>query len=180
MANAGNARSEWNAAKNRMIKYDGTQVSFDHYTARTFAQGCMSNCLEAVVEVRYTTDTVVGPVGKGGLHSQEGKQLLPGAQCASGGQGQTGASCAAGSARIDHRSRDSRSGKKISFYETELARVELADLCPPILRISESPAVARELLLQLRLLQSTLQIKLSQFDQGRGRIGVAAPQLRRR
>jgi len=58
--------------------------------------------------------------------------------------------------------------------------MELADLFPPILRISESPAVARELLLQLRLLQSTLQVKLSQFDLGRGRIGVASPQLRRR
>jgi hypothetical protein len=58
--------------------------------------------------------------------------------------------------------------------------VELADLFPPILRISESPTVARELLVQLRLLQSTLQVKLSQFDYGRGRYGTAAPQLRRR
>jgi hypothetical protein len=58
--------------------------------------------------------------------------------------------------------------------------LELADLFPPILRISESPTVARELLLQLRLLQSTLQVKLSQFDHGRGRFGTAAPQLRRR
>ena len=57
--------------------------------------------------------------------------------------------------------------------------LELADLFPPILRISESPTVARELLLQLRLLQSTLQVKLSQFDRG-GRFGTAAPQLRRR
>jgi hypothetical protein len=58
--------------------------------------------------------------------------------------------------------------------------MELADLFPPILRISESPAVARELLVQLRLLQSTLQVKLSQFDYGRGRFGTASPQLRRR
>jgi hypothetical protein len=58
--------------------------------------------------------------------------------------------------------------------------LELADLFPPILRISESPTVARELLLQLRLLQSTLQVKLSQFDYARGRLGTAAPQLRRR
>jgi hypothetical protein len=58
--------------------------------------------------------------------------------------------------------------------------LELADLFPPILRISESPTVARELLLQLRLLQSTLQVKLSQFGYGRGRLGTAAPQLRRR
>jgi hypothetical protein len=58
--------------------------------------------------------------------------------------------------------------------------MELADLFPPILRISGSPTVARELLLQLRLLQSTLQVKLSQFDYGRGRLGTASPQLRRR
>jgi hypothetical protein len=41
--------------------------------------------------------------------------------------------------------------------------LELADLFPPLLRISESPVVARELLVQLRLLQSTLQVKLDQF-----------------
>jgi len=58
--------------------------------------------------------------------------------------------------------------------------LDLADLFPPILRISESPAVARELLLQLRLLQSTLHVKLAQFDQGRGRFSQASPQLRRR
>jgi len=58
--------------------------------------------------------------------------------------------------------------------------LDLADLFPPILRISESPAVARELMVQLRLLQSTLQVKLAQFDQGRGRFGSASPPLRRR
>jgi hypothetical protein len=58
--------------------------------------------------------------------------------------------------------------------------LDLADLFPPILRISESPAVARELLVQLRLLQSTIQVKLGQFDHGRGRFGTASPQLRRR
>jgi hypothetical protein len=58
--------------------------------------------------------------------------------------------------------------------------LDLADLFPPILRISESPAVARELMVQLRLLQSTLQVKLAQFDHGRGRFGSASPQLRRR
>jgi len=58
--------------------------------------------------------------------------------------------------------------------------LDLADLFPPILRISESPAVARELMVQLRLLQSTLQVKLAQFGQGRARFGSASPQLRRR
>ncbi len=42
--------------------------------------------------------------------------------------------------------------------------LDLADLFPPVLRLSESPAVAQELLLQLRLLHSTIQVKLDQFD----------------
>ncbi|HMD07693.1 MAG TPA: hypothetical protein VKH63_09165 [Candidatus Acidoferrum sp.] len=51
--------------------------------------------------------------------------------------------------------------------------LELADLLPPLLRISETPTVARELLVQLRLLQSTLQVKLNQFDRKRGRFSNA-------
>jgi hypothetical protein len=51
--------------------------------------------------------------------------------------------------------------------------LELADFFPPILRVSESPVVARELLVQLRLLQSTLHVKLDQFGRGRGRFGSA-------
>lgn len=51
--------------------------------------------------------------------------------------------------------------------------LDLADLLPPLLRISETPTVARELLVQLRLLQSTLQVKLSQFDRKRGRFSSA-------
>jgi hypothetical protein len=58
--------------------------------------------------------------------------------------------------------------------------LELADVFPPVLRISESPAVARELLVQLRLLQSTIQVKLEQFGRGRGRFGNANPQPRGR
>ena len=57
--------------------------------------------------------------------------------------------------------------------------LDLADLYPPMLRISESPAVAQELLVQLRLLQSTIQVKLDQFDRGRGRFGVPQPRLGR-
>jgi len=62
--------------------------------------------------------------------------------------------------------------------------LDLADFFPPVLRLSESPAVARELLLQLRLLQSTIQVKLDQFARkdelkrlGRtsGRFGTAHP-----
>lgn len=51
--------------------------------------------------------------------------------------------------------------------------LDLADLFPPLLRISETPTVARELLVQLRLLQSTLQVKLNQFDRKRGRFNNA-------
>ncbi|HSC45620.1 MAG TPA: hypothetical protein VLC94_07300 [Candidatus Acidoferrum sp.] len=56
--------------------------------------------------------------------------------------------------------------------------VDLADTFPPVLRISESPAVAKELLVQLQLLQSTIQVKLEQFRPGRGRLGVASLQPR--
>lgn len=67
--------------------------------------------------------------------------------------------------------------------------LDLADFFPPVLRLSESPAVARELLVQLRLLQSTIQVKLDQFDRkdelkrfGRtsGRFGSAHPGFRGR
>jgi hypothetical protein len=51
--------------------------------------------------------------------------------------------------------------------------LDLADLVPPLLRISETPTVARELLVQLRLLQSTLQVKLNQFARKRGRFSHA-------
>ena len=67
--------------------------------------------------------------------------------------------------------------------------LDLADLFPPVLRLSESPAVAHELLVQLRLLNSTIQVKLDQFRQrndlkritrGSGRLGNAHPALRER
>jgi len=58
--------------------------------------------------------------------------------------------------------------------------LELADLFPPLLPISETPTVARELLVQLRLLQSTLQVKLNQFDRKRGRFSNAALRMQGR
>jgi len=67
--------------------------------------------------------------------------------------------------------------------------LDLADLFPPVLRLSESPAVAQELLVQLRLLHSTIQVKLDQFrlrhdlkriTRGGGRLGNAHPALRER
>jgi hypothetical protein len=58
--------------------------------------------------------------------------------------------------------------------------LDLADLFPPVLRLSDTPDVARELLVQLRLLQSTLQVKLDQFGRGRGRFGNASQSRLRR
>jgi hypothetical protein len=67
--------------------------------------------------------------------------------------------------------------------------VDLADAIPQMLRLSESPAVARELLVQLRLLQSTIQVKLDQFDSNdqlkrlnrtSGRYGSVSPGFRGR
>lgn len=67
--------------------------------------------------------------------------------------------------------------------------MDLADLFPPVLRLSESAAVAQELLVQLRLLNSTIQVKLDQFRQrndlkritrGGGRFGTAHPAMRDR
>ena len=67
--------------------------------------------------------------------------------------------------------------------------LDLADLYPPVLNLSEPPAVAQELLLQLRLLHSTVQVKLDQFQQRgdlkritrvNGRYGNANPGLRDR
>jgi hypothetical protein len=52
--------------------------------------------------------------------------------------------------------------------------LDLADLFPPLLQISESPAVAQELLVHLRLLHSTVQVKLDQFDRGRRRLNNAS------
>jgi hypothetical protein len=56
--------------------------------------------------------------------------------------------------------------------------LDLADMFPPALQISESPAVAKELLVQLRLLQSTIQVKLDQFGPGSGRLGAVPLQQR--
>jgi len=53
--------------------------------------------------------------------------------------------------------------------------VDLADLFPQILGVSESPRVNREILLQLRLLQSTIQVKLDQFSSKRARFGEGLP-----
>lgn len=118
------AQDEWNAQKNQMLRCGIAKVNSRHYTSETFAQGCVSNCLEAVVEGPYTTAIVVRLVGKNGLHSPEGKQFLPGAQRASGGQGEASLPCTAGRTSSDHRPGPARSVAKTSLREIELARVE--------------------------------------------------------
>ena len=74
---------------------------------------------------------------------------------------------------VDLADLDSRAVQKL-VNELRALNLELADLFPPILRISESSGVANELLLQLRLLQSTLQVKLAQFEYQRERFGSAS------
>jgi hypothetical protein len=74
---------------------------------------------------------------------------------------------------VDLADLDSRAVQKLVSGLRAL-NLELADLFPPILRISESSGVANELLLQLRLLQSTLQVKLAQFEYQRERFGIAS------
>lgn len=56
--------------------------------------------------------------------------------------------------------------------------LDLADIFPPILRVSESPATAQELLVHLRLLHATLQVKLDQFDRIRRGFRQANPKFR--
>jgi hypothetical protein len=73
---------------------------------------------------------------------------------------------------VDLADLDSPAVQKMVSGLREL-NLELADLFP-ILRISESSGVTNELLVQLRLLQSTLQVKLAQFECQRKRFGIAS------
>jgi hypothetical protein len=42
--------------------------------------------------------------------------------------------------------------------------LDLADLFPPLLDVSQSPEAGMEIIMQLRLLHSTVGVKLDQFD----------------
>src|SRR5262249_12263850 len=64
------------------------------------------------------------------------------------------------------------------IFSLRTLNLELADVFPPLLRISESPVMAQELLVQLRLLESTIQVKLEQVDRGRGRYGNQQERIR--
>jgi hypothetical protein len=56
--------------------------------------------------------------------------------------------------------------------------LDLADFFPPLLQHSKSPEVRREILTQLRLLRSTIQVKLNQLD--RASLGKSLAQFRTR
>jgi hypothetical protein len=83
------------------------------------------------------------------------------------------------STRVDLANPNAPAVQKLVSSLREL-NLDLAEIFPPLLRISESPAVSRELLVQLRLLQSTIQVKLDQFGRGRGRFSSANPPSRAR
>ena len=73
---------------------------------------------------------------------------------------------------------DARSPEMLKLVTSLRAlNLDLADLLPPLLRVSPSPQVARELILQLRLLQSTVEVKLEQFGRKRGRYSSAAVRM---
>ncbi len=46
-----------------------------------------------------------------------------------------------------------------------MLNLDLADLFPPLLDVAQAPETANEILTQLRLLHSTVQVKLDQFDE---------------
>jgi hypothetical protein len=79
--------------------------------------------------------------------------------------------------QIDLADPNSREVQKL-IATLRALHLDLADLFPPALQISESPEVAKELLVQLRLLQSTIQVKLEQFGPGRGRLEAASLHFR--
>ena len=55
--------------------------------------------------------------------------------------------------------------------------LDLVDLFPPLLDVSEAPATGQELVTQLRLLHSTVGVKLDQFDRSPRR-GIAERNFR--
>jgi hypothetical protein len=56
--------------------------------------------------------------------------------------------------------------------------LDLADLFPPLLDVSEAPATGQELVTQLRLLHSTVGVKLDQFDRAPHRAVMAERNFR--
>ncbi len=56
--------------------------------------------------------------------------------------------------------------------------LDLADLFPPALNVSQAPETGQELVTQLRLLHSTVQVKLNQFEESPYRGVLASRQFR--
>ena len=56
--------------------------------------------------------------------------------------------------------------------------LDLADLFPPMLDSSQAPETSQEILAQLRLLHSTVQVKLNQFDRTPLRGVLTVPRVR--
>jgi hypothetical protein len=59
-----------------------------------------------------------------------------------------------------------------------ILNLDLADLFPPLLDVSEAPATGHELVMQLRLLHSTVGVKLDQFDRAPYRTVMAERNFR--
>ena len=76
--------------------------------------------------------------------------------------------------RVDLFDPDSPAMQKLVGMLRSL-NLDLADLFPPLLRLSGSPEASHEILTQLRLLHSNIQVKLDQFD--RTPLGKAIPRL---
>jgi hypothetical protein len=56
--------------------------------------------------------------------------------------------------------------------------LDLADLFPPLLDVSQSPEAGQEIIMQLRLLHSTVGVKLDQFDRAPRRGVLSVRQVR--
>jgi hypothetical protein len=56
--------------------------------------------------------------------------------------------------------------------------LDLADLFPPLLDVSQAPEAGQEIITQLRLLHSTVGVKLDQFDRAPRRGMVAVRKFR--
>ena len=55
------------------------------------------------------------------------------------------------------------SASVVGFFNSDL-NLDLADLFPPLLDVSHAPDAGQEIITQLRLLHSTVGVKLDQFD----------------
>jgi hypothetical protein len=60
-----------------------------------------------------------------------------------------------------------RSEKERLLSELRAHNLDLAVIYPPLFQVFDSPGMAEEILTQLRLLHSTIQVKLNRFDEGR-------------